>query len=152
MTNTQHIASLNPQKVDLFTTFLNRVKSELGYDVIITQSYRSIYTQTRLHKENSKNAIGGYSAHNYGFAIDVNFIKGNIQLKKASDSKSWLDSGIIKIAKECGLRWGGDFKGYYDPIHFDCLINPNSTTKWFNELRQWVNYENIGTNKRNWEF
>ena len=153
MNNTQHLASLNNQKSSLFITFLNRVKKELGYDVIITQSYRSIALQNRLHKENIKNSVGGYSAHNYGFAIDVNFIKDNIQLKKATPCKEWIDSGIIKIALECGLRWGGYFKGYEDNVHFDC-INTTCTSRWFNYLKKTYpdNFEEIETNKINWKF
>lgn len=153
MTNIEHLSSLNNQKSSLFISFLNRVKNELGYDVIITQSYRSIAYQNRLHKENSKNAKGGFSAHNYGFAIDVNFVKGKEQLKKSTDAKTWIDSGIIKIANECGLRWGGTFTTYYDPIHFDC-INPTCTKRWYTYLQKTYpdTFETIETNKINWKF
>ena len=137
----------------MFITFINRVKKELGFDVIITQSYRSIAYQNKLHKENPKNAKGGFSAHNYGFAIDVNFTKnGKIILKKSSPKHEWLESGIIKIAKECGLRWGGEFTLYYDPIHFDC-INANCTKRWFDYLKKTYpdTYESVETNKINWK-
>ena len=39
-------------------------------------------------------------------------------MRKASSTKSWKDSGIVKIAKEMGFKWGGDFNSYHDPIHF----------------------------------
>lgn len=153
MNNEEHIKSLNPQKVDLFISFINRVKNELGWNIIIVMSYRSFLTQEKLHKNNSKNALPGLSAHNYGFAIDCNFIKDKTQLKKDTLTSIWEDSGIIKIAKECGLRWGGYFDGYSDRVHFDCL-QPGYTSKWLSYLKNKYpdNYTNIETNKINWKF
>lgn len=153
MSNQEHIKSLNPQKVDLFTLFINRVKKELGWDVIIIMSYRSFLTQKLLHKANNKNSLPGLSAHNYGFAIDVNFIKDKIQLKKNTSTSIWEESGIIKIAEECGLRWGGYFKNYSDRVHFDC-VQPNYTEKWLKYLKEKYpdNYTTIETNKINWKF
>lgn len=154
MDNIQHLLTLNPQKSSLFITFLNRVKNELGYDVIITQSYRSIAYQNKLHVKNPKNSKGGFSSHNYGFAIDVNFIKdGKIVLKKDTDKQKWIDSGIIKIAKECGLRWGGEFEGYADNVHFDC-VNETCTKRWFAYLQKTypTTYEKFESNKTNWKF
>jgi len=152
MTNLDHISSLNPQKRPVFILFLNECK-KLGWTIIITQSYRSIATQNRLHKENPKNSIGGYSAHNYGFAIDVNFIKDEIFLKKSTPKSEWLNSGIIDIAKKIGLRWGGEFENYYDPIHFDCVL-PSYTKKWYAYIiKTYPNtFETLKTNEINWKF
>ena len=156
-TTIEHLATLNPQKSSLFITFLNRVKKELGWSVIITTSYRDFLEQEELKQKNKKNAEPGMSSHNYGFAIDVNFIKGNgkdfKQLKKDSIKSEWEDSGIIKIAKECGLRWGGDFLGYYDPIHFDC-ITPDCTHRWLKYLKKTYpdTYKTKQCNLINWKF
>jgi hypothetical protein len=153
MTNKLHLDSLNPQKAEIFRTFIKRVKEELGWDIIIVMSYRSFSTQEKLHNTNSKNSLPGLSAHNYGFAIDCNFIKGTQQLKKDSLITLWEMSGIIKIADECGLRWGGYFNGYSDTVHFDC-IKPGFTTKWLKYLKEIypTNYTKIETNKMNWKF
>ena len=154
MNNIQHISTLNPQKVELFRTFIQQVKDELGYDCIITQSYRSIGRSNQLHFINSKNAIGGFSAHNYGFAIDCNFIKNRITLMKATDTCIWHLSGIPQLAKEMGIRWGGDFNGYADRVHFDCLTDSKQTARWFAYLKNTYpeNYEQIEANKINWKF
>ena len=154
MNNIQHISTLNPQKVELFRTFIQQVKDELGYDCIITQSYRSIGRSNQLHFINSKNAKGGLSAHNYGFAIDCNFVRNRIHLMKATDKGIWLMSGIPQIAVELGLRWGGDFIGYSDNVHFDCLKDGKSTTRWFAYLKATYSdtYEQIEANKINWKF
>ena len=152
MTNKEHLDSLNEQKRQLFIDFLNAVQNA-GWTVLITQSYRSIAYQNNLHKKDLRNAIGGLSAHNYGFAIDINCIKGDIHLKKDTPLKEWYDSGIIAIAKKHGLRWGGDFKNYYDPVHFDC-VKPNLTAKWYNKLKGLYpnDFETKETNKMDWQF
>lgn len=152
MTNKEHLDSLNEQKRQLFIDFLNAVQNA-GWTVLITQSYRSIAYQNNLHKKDLRNAIGGLSAHNYGFAIDCNFIKNGVQLKKDTPRELWIGSGIVALIKKHGLRWGGDFKNYYDPIHFDC-VTPNFTAKWFNELKGKypTDWENKETNKMDWNF
>jgi len=38
-------------------------------------------------------------------------------MKKHSVS-DWKSSGIVDMAKDMGFKWGGDFSGYHDPIHF----------------------------------
>lgn len=154
MNNVQHIESLNPQKVHLFKELIRLAKDECGYDTIITQSYRTIAKSNEFHDLNPKNAKGGLSAHNYGFAIDCNFVKNRIHLMKATDKEIWLMSGIPQIAVELGLRWGGDFSTYYDPIHFDCLNDSKSTARWFAYLKTTYadNYETVATNRINWKF
>ena len=39
-------------------------------------------------------------------------------LKKASSKAEWEKSGIIRVAKDMGFKWGGDFSSYHDPVHF----------------------------------
>lgn len=153
MTNKEHILTLNAQKRSNFEGFINEVKEVFGWDCIITTSYRSIAYQNRLHILNAKNAAPGLSAHNYGFALDCNFIKGKEQLKKATNKEIWLQSGIVEVAKKYGLRWGGDFAGYYDPIHFDC-IQPGYTAKWFAYIKKTypANWQKFEANKTNWKF
>ena len=150
--NALHIASLNQQKRQLFQDFYFEVTA-LGWNIIITQSYRSIAYQNMLHRKDLRNAIGGLSAHNYGFAIDINCTKGNLHLKKDSTAKEWIDSGIVAIAKKHGLRWGGDFNNYFDPIHFDC-VKPNLTAKWYNKIKGLYpkDFESKETNKMDWQF
>jgi hypothetical protein len=79
--------------------------------------------QAQLHAENPQNAKAGYSAHNYGFAVDVNVIDpktNKVILKKSSSTADWEKSGVVKVAREMGLKWGGGgaFGSYHDPVHF----------------------------------
>lgn len=152
MINSQHISLLNPQKSHVFRDFIYELEDN-GWQVIITQSWRNFLVQERLHKQNPKNAAPGNSSHEYGFAIDINAKKGTIHLKKATPKQEWIDSGIPAIAEKYGLRWGGNFLTYYDPIHFDC-VKPGDTARWFNYLKKTYpdNYLLIEANKINWKF
>lgn len=60
------------------------------------------------------------SYHISGLAFDFNPILSNGTKISSSMSKEiWLQSGVVKIGESLNLRWGGNFKGNYDPIHFD---------------------------------
>lgn len=49
----------------------------------------------------------GYSYHNYGLAFDLSFPKAEDYTKAGA------------IGKSLGLRWGGEFKEFYDRPHFE---------------------------------
>jgi len=122
-----YIKRLHPKFRNLARALINRVEDKLGLKMFITSGYRTYAEQEKLHKENPNNAKPGVSSHNFGFAFDVNVRdkSGNIILRKNSSSKDWKDSGVIDIAKDLGMLWGGDglFGGYHDPVHF--FIKPN---------------------------
>lgn len=69
------------------------------------------------------NAKAGQSIHNYGLAFDIALI---IDGKEASWNtvKDWDGDGVsdwmecVKIAKEEGWEWGGDWKTFKDEPHF----------------------------------
>lgn len=142
-----YLRKLNPKAKKTFRDFIKRVKKETGYRIIITSGYRTFAKQSELNKANSSNAKAGRSFHNYGMAIDINAVKGTKWLRKSSSRGAWVDSNIINIAKEMGLRWGGDFSGYYDPVHFD-LGNKYSTSELLKkaEARFGTNPNNIKGN------
>ncbi len=120
------LEKLHPKYRPLVNLLMIRAKNELGLISTLTSGLRDFAEQAELHKLNPKNARPGYSSHNFGFAVDLNVTdpKTGKTLKKASPQADWIKSGLIKIAKEIGLKWGGDqFKEYYDPVHF--YINPN---------------------------
>jgi hypothetical protein len=122
-----YIKRLHPKFRNLARALINRVQDRLGLKMFITSGYRTYAEQAKLHAQNPNNAKPGTSSHNFGFAFDVNVRdkNGNIILRKNSSSKDWKDSGVIDIAKELGMLWGGDglFGGYHDPVHF--FIKPN---------------------------
>jgi peptidoglycan L-alanyl-D-glutamate endopeptidase CwlK len=112
------IEDLNPAVKNKFTDLIQAIQDR-GYNVLITSGYRSFKSQNKLYQENKKNARPGYSLHNYGLAIDINLQKGLKLWKKNTDRQAWISTGIPDLAKNLGFRWGGDFKDYFDPIHFD---------------------------------
>ena len=116
------VEKLHPQFQPLVKEFFSRVEKELGLQMYATSGLRTFERQAQLKKEDPKNAAPGLSDHNYGFAVDVNVIDpktGKIILNKQSPAAAWEKSGILKIAKEMGIRWGGTIKNYYDPVHFE---------------------------------
>jgi len=122
------VDKLHPKFRDKVKEFFSRVEKELGLQMYGTSGLRTFEEQAKLYKENSSNAKVGYSGHNYGFAVDVNVIDpktGKVILRKSSTSEDWEKSGVVKIAKDMGFKWGGGgaFKGYHDPVHF--YVDPN---------------------------
>ena len=74
-------------------------------------------------------ARGGFSMHNYGLAIDVVLLldrDGDGKYTEASwDTKGDFDEDgvadwmeIVRVFKEFGWTWGGDWK-FYDAPHFE---------------------------------
>jgi hypothetical protein len=112
------VRDLHPAFQNKFRQFIRDVEQS-GWSVIVTSGYRTFARQAQLRAQDSRNAQPGLSLHNYGLAIDINAQRGATWLRKASSRKAWVDSGIPAIAKRHGLRWGGDFTGYHDPVHFD---------------------------------
>jgi D-alanyl-D-alanine carboxypeptidase len=119
----ERIKTVNPQSYTHFSTFINDVETETDWHVLITSGYRTDKEQAVLNDKDPRNADAGHSKHNFGKAIDVNFYKNNgltsVWLMKQSTKKRWEDSGILKIAQKNRLKWGGNFKNYYDPVHFE---------------------------------
>ncbi len=117
--NKEVVENLHPDAVPRFKDFLSKVEKELGYVAIATSGYRSWEEQKKLKAQDSRNASAGNSSHNYGFALDVNFMKDGVNvLKKATDTSKWQKSGILDLAKDMGFLWGGTFEGYPDRVHF----------------------------------
>jgi peptidoglycan LD-endopeptidase CwlK len=114
------IYALHPKVIDDFANFATKLEKQLGLVVLATSGYRTFEEQSILRKKNSSNAKPGYSSHNYGFALDLNILDstGKNILQKKMSKTDWIDSGVVKIAKDMGFKWGGDFSNYHDPVHF----------------------------------
>ena len=91
---------------------LESMLAEHGIKVLFTWGYRSIEQQDALYaigrtKPGSivTKARGGYSWHNYGLAADYAFVIND----KVTWDGPWKTFG--KIARQCGLEWGGDWRG-----------------------------------------
>lgn len=117
------IKTHDAQSYARFSAFVNAVETETDWHIVITSGYRTEEEQAVLNEKDARNADAGQSKHNFGKAIDLNFYKNKgltgVWLMKNSSKKRWEDSGILKLAEQYRLKWGGNFKNYYDPVHFE---------------------------------
>lgn len=91
---------------------------ESGIRVKLVSGYRSFEEQNRLYALGRTKpgrivtkARGGYSWHNFGLAADYAFISGG----QLTWNGPWKLFG--RIARECGLEWGGDWRKFPDRPH-----------------------------------
>jgi D-alanyl-D-alanine carboxypeptidase/Family of unknown function (DUF5715) len=121
----EEIASTEPQSGVIFKNFIAEIESKTDWNVAINSGLRSEDEQVELKKKNSKNATPERSKHVKGKAIDINlYQKGWIPrnfLKKSDTKAAWEKTGVPDLAKQFGLKWGGDFKTYHDPVHFEVM-------------------------------
>lgn len=59
----------------------------------------------------------GQSLHSYGVAIDINAPRNPYSF--SGQLVSDLPKGMINIFKKHGFYWGGDWKNFCDPMHFE---------------------------------
>ena len=135
-----YLRKLNPKGRKRFKEFIKAIEDNLGYSVIITSGYRTFEKQQQLKDDGISPVGAGRSFHNYGLAIDINLLKLGQYVKMGSSRQKWLNTGVPQLAEGLGFRWGGDFSGYYDPVHFDLGNDYN-----INELEAKA-YELYGTN------
>ena len=103
-----------------FRSLFNEIEEETGCWVLITSGNRTRSEQAALKKQNPKNASPGRSRHERQRAMDVNLICPTMgMLRKADPKVRWEASGAPSIARTRGFRWGGDFRTYHDPVHFE---------------------------------
>lgn len=136
----KYIEQLHKKAQFKFSKLIDRIEKETDYNVIITDGYRTFADQQKEHEIDPRNPPAGDGFHVYGLAIDINATNGTSYLRKASSKEDWENSGIPNIAREMGFRWGGDFKTYYDPVHFDLGNDYDS-----NHLKE-LAFEQFGTN------
>jgi len=117
------LAGMNADYAARFEHFVNDVEKESGWKVKIISGLRSRDEQIQLKRDNPRNAAVNKSRHVLGRAVDINLYKReglvNIWLKKSSSKTSWQKAGIEQIAKRYGLLWGGTYRNYHDPVHFE---------------------------------
>lgn len=111
------------------TNQLIKQSADKGISILITDGFRSAEDQDRLYEQGRSaegnivtHAKGGESYHNFGLAVDF-------ALKTPSDEVIWdrqFDgnkngisdwSEVVKLAKELGFEWGGDWAGFKDFPH-----------------------------------
>ena len=118
-----NIAEANEGCAVRFKHFIADIEKETSWKVEIISGLRSKEAQIQLKRDNPRNAAVNKSRHVLGRAVDLILYKREgfrtIQLRKASSKSSWLASRVPEIAKRYGLLWGGTYKNYHDPVHFE---------------------------------
>lgn len=117
------IAGVNEDYSIKFTHFVEAIEKETDWKVEIISGLRTKEEQIQLKRDNPRNAAVNKSRHVLGRAVDLNLYKRNgfrfIRLKKSNSKGSWIATGIPEIAKRYGLLWGGTYRNYHDPVHFE---------------------------------
>jgi len=133
------ISQLHPKLRQEVTTLLERAESIIDpdYKIRVVQGLRTIEEQDALYAQGRTKpgsivtkAKGGSSYHNYGLAIDLCWlIKQADGSYKYEEKRSWIFGPqyqkIVKIFKEAGYTWGGDFKQISDKPHFEKNFDVN---------------------------
>lgn len=117
------IAGINEDYAARFEQFVKDIEKESGWKVKIISGLRSREAQIQLKRDNPQNASVDKSRHVLGRAIDINLYKREgiftIWLKKFSSKASWQKTGVPTIALRYHLLWGGTYRNYHDPVHFE---------------------------------
>jgi len=118
-----NIEEANEECAAKFSHFIADIEKETAWKVEIISGLRSKEAQIKLKRNNPRNAAVNKSRHVLGRAVDLILYKREgfriIQLRKASSKSSWLASRVPEIAKRYGLLWGGTYRNYHDPVHFE---------------------------------
>lgn len=129
----ERLALLHPKLVSEAINLLEEVEKVLTgrASVRVTQTLRTIAEQDALYAQGRTtkgqivtNARGGSSYHNYGLALDFTLILDgrtvSWETNKDYDGDKipdWME--VVKIFKDAGWTWGGDFKSIKDAPHFE---------------------------------
>ena len=153
VTINQILAALNqsPEIQFKYQRFFEGILKTIGkgYEIRINSSYRDFRDSNRVYFK--KEPIAELrldralkSAHTYGLAVDIalyepvpgqpGFSTNLIAGKPKKYFDIWQDLGIVDLANDIGLRWGGVFKQidpktkkvipFYDCVHFDAVPTP----------------------------
>lgn len=93
-----------------------------GIELKVVETYRNPERQDYLRKEGFSMLHGGRSKHQHYLAVDVVPIKYGWCIWY--DKKLWTKIG--KIGEAQGLKWGGRWRRFYDPGHFEYDISIDS--------------------------
>lgn len=95
-----------------------------GVPIVITQGLRTIAEQNELYAQGRTkpgkivtNARGGYSNHNFGVAIDFVLLMPDGKSVSWEINDNWMT--VVRIAKELGFDWGGDWLKFKDYPHLE---------------------------------
>jgi len=122
------IDTLHPLIREEVRALVNKINTEIlksNVKMVVTQGLRTFAEQDALYKQVPKvtNAKGGQSIHNYGLAFDFCLAEaGKTIWDVAKDFDGdkvadWME--VVKVFKDAGYTWGGDFRSIHDAPHFE---------------------------------
>jgi peptidoglycan L-alanyl-D-glutamate endopeptidase CwlK len=125
-----NLATLHPEVQERFTLFVTEAQAlaetkGLEYKVISgTRSWKDqekIYAQGRTAPGKIvTKAPPGHSMHNFGLAIDCGVFRDGKYLDESEPKTARaMHKAASELAKEHGIRWGGNFKSIVDEPHFE---------------------------------
>ena len=83
-------------------------KDQGKIDALGISKYAGAYNHRLIRGSKTK-----WSNHAYGAAIDLNAVENGLNMKGN------MPQPVIDAFKRQGARWGGDYKGRKDPMHFE---------------------------------
>ena len=121
-----YLASLHADFELVVKSFIYRCWSEKSIKIRLNSAYRSSADQARLRREweargkTDPQPTSAISYHQVGWAVDFNpTLSNGTTILSSSPQSEWINSGLVAIATEEGMRWGGYWSSNYDPIHVD---------------------------------
>jgi len=117
------IAKVNQIYSDRFDKFVSDIEKNTEWKVLIISGLRTKDEQIQLKRDNPRNASFKKSRHVMGRAVDLNLYKREglriVWLKKGSSLTLWRKTKVPEIAGKYRLLWGGTYRTYHDPVHFE---------------------------------
>lgn len=115
--NANSVARLSQVHPELQRRVL-KLEAMLAFDIEVTQGVRSYAQQDALADQIPKvtEVRGGYSAHNFGYAVDV--VPEDIEPGQPDwniDHPAWRE--ILASAPSCGLAEGAQWRSFPDNPH-----------------------------------
>lgn len=110
----------HPDILEFEKVFIRRM-SKLDVPMFAVEIWRSSKRQDELYRLGNSKAKGGSSPHQYGLAVDL------VHSVKAWNlpPKAWALIGHVGeeliAQKGLALEWGGRWKGFYDPAHWQVV-------------------------------
>ena len=122
------IDTLHPLIRSEVAELVHKVNTEIltgSVKMLVTQGLRTFEEQAKLYMQRPKvtNANAGQSIHNYGLAFDFCLVDGKKTIWEtnkdfdADKQPDWME--VVKVFKDAGYKWGGDFKSITDKPHFE---------------------------------
>ena len=70
------------------------------------------------------------SNHSWGLAVDLNSLTNPMQATLKTDMPTWM----VDLWRARSFRWGGDYQGRKDGMHFEFMGSPADVERFISEL------------------